>query len=123
MEINKEKKQKESKKYFLAPSLRPFMGLEIEEETDIEDEFELSSDDGMARKKIQQTIKGRVFTTEVVYEETVDEQTSMREEIKTIYVLPIGARLIWEPKVGYIVPKEGFQTIEEIKENYKIVEE
>lgn len=123
MEINKEKKQKESKKYFLAPSLRPFMGLEIEEETDIEDEFELSSDDGMARKRIQQTIKGRVFTTEVVYEETVDEQTSMREEIKTIYVLPIGARLIWEPNVGYIVPKEGFQTIEEIKENYKIVEE
>jgi hypothetical protein len=123
MEINKEKKQKELERYFLAPSLRPFLGVTIKEDTDIEDEFELASEDGLQRKKVQQTIKGRVFTTETVYEQDLDEETSMREEGKIVYVLPLGTRLIWEPNVGYIVPKEAFHTLEEIKENYKIVEE
>lgn len=123
MEINKDKKQKELERYFMAPSLRPFLGVTVKEDTDIEDEFELASDDGTQRKKIQQTIKGRVFTTEIVYEQKVDEETSMREESKITYIVPVGTRLIWEPNQGYIAPQEPFLTLEEIEENYKIVKE
>lgn len=123
MEINKDKKQKELERYFLVPSLRPFLGVTIKEDTDIEDEFELQSEDGTQRKKVQQTIKGQVFTTEAVYEQIVDEETSMREECKTTYVLPLGTRLIWEDGQGYIATKEKFGTIEEIEENYKLLKE
>ncbi len=116
MEIDKNKKQKKLERVFVAPSLRPFLCLTIEEDTDVEDEFEITSDDGTQRKKVQQTVHGRVFTTEITHEESIDELTSMREESKITYVLPLGTRLIWNEGDGYIVTREGFQTLEEIKE-------
>ena len=115
MEINKDKKQKELERYFLAPSLRPFLGVTIKEDTDIEDEFELASEDGLQRKKVQQTIKGRVFTTEIVYEQNIDDGVAMREESKITYVLPVGTRLIWIEGEGYTATNENFQTLEEIE--------
>jgi len=115
MEIDKNKKQKKLERVFVAPSLRPFLCLTIEEDTDVEDEFEITSDDGTQRKKVQQTVHGRVFTTEITHEESIDELTSMREESKITYVLPLGTRLIWNEGDGYIVTREGFQTLEEIK--------
>ena len=115
MEIDKKKKQKKLERVFVAPSLRPFLCLTIEEDTDVEDEFEITSDDGTQRKKVQQTVHGRVFTTEITHEESIDELTSMREESKITYVLPLGTRLIWNEGDGYIVTREGFQTLEEIK--------
>ncbi len=123
MKIDKNKKQKEMERYFLAPNLRPFLGLTIKKDTDIEDEFYVESDDKTQKKKVQQTIKGQVFTTETIYEQKVDEEISMREETKVTYVLPIGTRLIWETDVGYVATREKFQTIEEIEENYKYIKE
>lgn len=122
MKIDKNKKQKNLEKVFISPNLRPFLCLEIEEDTDVEDEFEIASDDGLQRKRVQQTIHGKVFTTEIVYEQTIDELSSMREESKITYVLPLGTRLIWEEGTGYIVTKEGFKTIDEIKEDLKFIE-
>lgn len=121
MEIDKNKKQTKIERVFLAPNLRPFLALTIKEDTDIEDEFELVSEDGTKRKKVQQTIKGGIFTTEIVYEQEMDFG-SMREESKITYVLPMGFRLIWEDGEGYMATKNGFKTLEEIKEDYKLVE-
>jgi hypothetical protein len=122
MEIDKNKKQKKLERVFVAPNLRPFLCLTIEEDTDVEDEFEIESEDGLQRKRVQQTIHGRVFTTEIVHEQTIDEENSMREEAKITYVLALGTRLIWEEGEGYIVTKEGFKTIDEIREDLNYIE-
>lgn len=121
MEINKDKKQKTIERVFIAPEVRPFLALTIKEDTDVEDEFEIASEDGKQRKKVQQTIKGGVFTTEIVYEQELEEG-SMREESKVTYILPMGFRLVWEEGEGYIATKNNFQTLDEIKEIYKLVE-
>lgn len=123
MEINKDKKQKEIERVFLGPNMRPFLALTIKEDTDVEDEFEEVSEDNKSVKKVQQTIKGRVFTTEIVFEQEIDKDSSVREEIKSVYVLPLGTRLIWVEGQGYIAPKENFQTLDEIKEVFKLLEE
>lgn len=123
MKIDKNKQQKELERYFMAPTLRPFLGLTIKEDTDVEDEFAVKNEDSSKMKTVQQTIHGQVFTTEVIYEEKNEDGTSMREESKITYVLPIGSRLIWEENIGYVANKENFQTLEEIEENYKMLEE
>ena len=120
MEIDKNKKQKEIERLFLAPNVKQFLGLTIKEDTDVEDEFVIESDDKTQVKKVQQTIKGGIFTTELVYEQKIDEETSMREESKITYVLPIGTRLVWNEGDGYIVAQEHFQTLEEIEEVYNL---
>lgn len=122
MEINKNKKQKNLERVFMAPNLRPFLCLTVKEDTDVEDEFEVSSEDGLQRKRVQQTIHGRVFTTEIVHEQKIDEENSMREEAKITYVLAEGTRLIWNEGDGYIVTQEGFKTIDEIRDDLKFVE-
>lgn len=122
MEIDKNKKQKNLERVFVAPNLRPFLCLTVDEDTDVEDEFEITSDDGLQRKKVQQTIHGRVFTTEIVHEEMIDELTSMREESKITYVLPVGSRLVWNEGDGYVATTNGFQTIEEIRESLDTIE-
>lgn len=122
MKIDKNKKQKKLERVFMAPNLTPFLCLTIAEDTDVEDEFEIASEDGTQRKKVQQTIHGRVFTTEIVYEQTIDEFDSMREESKITYVLDIGTRLIWNEGDGYIVTKEGFKTIDEIRKDLDFLE-
>lgn len=122
MKIDKNKKQKNLERVFIAPNLRPFLCLTIDEDTDVEDEFEVESDDGLQRKRVQQTIHGRVFTTEIVHEQTIDEFDSMREESKITYVLDLGTRLIWNEGDGYIVTKEGFKTIDEIRDDLNFIE-
>ena len=123
MKIDKNKKQKELERVFLAPTLRPFLCLTVKDDTDVEDEFEIENEEKTARKKVQQTIHGRVFTTEIVTEQELGEDTSMREESKITYVLPIGTRLVWEEGEGYIATENKFQTIEEIEENYNLLKE
>lgn len=122
MKINKDKKQKNLERVFIAPNYRPFLCLTIKEDTDVEDEFALESEDGMQKKIVQQTIHGRAFTTEIVHEQKISEEASMREESKITYVLPIGTRLIWNEGDGYIVAQEGFKTIDEIREDLKNIE-
>lgn len=116
MVINPDKKQKEVERVYIAPNFRPFLALTLKEDTDVEDEFEIASEDGKKRKKVQQTIKGNVFTTEIVYEQEMENGGSMREESKITYVLNYGTRLIWEDGDGYIATTNAFQTMEEIEE-------
>jgi hypothetical protein len=129
MKINKNKKQKKLERMFLTPNWRPFLALTITENTDIEDEFAVNSEDGTQSKIVQQTIKidkrtgAAIFTTEIKYEQKIDDLRAMREESKITYVLPIGTVLIWEEGTGYIVAEQGFQSLEEIEESIKYLKE
>lgn len=121
MEIDKNKQQKELERVFLAPSVRPFLCLTVKENTDVEDEFEII--EGENKRKIQQTIHGNVFTTEIYHFQEIDDGTTMTEQSTIIYTLPYGTRLIWEEGQGYIPTKEKFQTLEEIEEVYSLLKE
>lgn len=129
MKINKDKKQKKLETVYLAPNFRPFLALTITEDTDIEDEFAMKSEDTSQIKTVQQSIKAdpethtAVFITEIKYEQQIDVMRAMREESTITYVLPIGTILVWEEGTGYIVAEEGFQKLEEIEESIKCLKE
>lgn len=129
MKIDKNKQQKKLERKFLAPNWRPFLALTIAENTDVEDEFAVKSEDGLQTKIVQQSIKidpktnNAVFITEIKYEQKIDDYRAMREESKITYVLPIGTILIWEENTGYIVAEEGFQSLEEIEADIKMLKE
>lgn len=129
MNINKNKKQKNLERKFLAPNFRPFLALTITEDTDIEDEFTVESDDKKQIKKVQQKIfvnkedNVATFITEIQYEQQIDSDKAMREESTITYIIPVGTVLIWEEGTGYIVAEQGFQTLEEIEDTIKILKE
>ena len=129
MKVDKNKQQKKLERKFLAPSWRPFLALTIAENTDVEDEFAVKSEDGLQTKIVQQSIKidpktnKAVFITEIKYEQKIDDYRAMREESKITYILPIGTILIWEENTGYIVAEEGFQSLEEIEADIKSLKE
>lgn len=129
MKIDKNKKQKKLERKFLMPNFRPFLALTIVEDTDIEDEFAVESEDGTQKKIVQQKIKTdkgtgmATFVTELKYEQQIDENKGMREDSTITYILPIGTILIWEEGTGYIVAEQGFQSLEEIEESIKLLKE
>lgn len=129
MKIDKNKKQKKIERMFLAPNWRPFLALTITEDTDIEDEFAVESDDKTQKKIVQQTIKVNkkdcmaTFVTEIKYEQQIDEARAMREDSRITYIVPVGTILIWEEGTGYIVAEQGFQSLEEIEESIKLLKE
>jgi len=129
MKIDKNKKQKKLERKFLMPNFRPFLALTIVEDTDIEDEFSVESEDGTQKKIVQQKIKAdkktgmATFVTELKYEQQIDENKGMREDSTITYILPIGTILIWEEGTGYIVAEQGFQSLEEIEESIKLLKE
>ena len=129
MKIDKNKKQKKLERKFLMPNFRPFLALTIVEDTDVEDEFAVESEDGTQKKIVQQKIKTdketgmATFVTELKYEQQIDENKGMREDSTITYILPIGTILIWEEGTGYIVAEQGFQSLEEIEESIKLLKE
>ena len=129
MKIDKNKKQKKLERKFLMPNFRPFLALTIVEDTDIEDEFSVESEDGTQKKIVQQKIKTdketgmATFVTELKYEQQIDENKGMREDSTITYIIPIGTVLIWEEGTGYIVAEQGFQSLEEIEESIKLLKE
>ena len=88
MEIDKNKKQKKLERKFLRPNWRQFLALTIVENTDVEDEFAVESEDKTQIKTVQQSIKidpktnMAVFITEIKYEQKIDDARAMREESK-----------------------------------------
>lgn len=129
MEIDKNKKQKKLERKFIVPNLRPFLALTIVENTDVEDEFAVQSEDGTQKKIVQQKIKTdpetkiATFITEIKYEQKIDELHAMREESTITYLLPVGTVLIWEENEGYMATEQGFQSLEEIEEDIKLLKE
>lgn len=129
MKIDKDKKQKKMERVFLAPNFRPFLALTITENTDIEDEFAVESEDKTQIKTVQQSIKTdpetkiATFVTELKYEQKIDDTKAMREDSTITYLLPVGTILVWEEGTGYIVAEEGFQTLEEIEASINFLKE
>lgn len=54
MEINKDKKQKELERLFIAPNYTAVLGLTVKKDTDVEDEFE--KEDEVSKMTVKQTI-------------------------------------------------------------------
>lgn len=129
MKIDKNKKQKKMERVFLAPNFRPFLALTITENTDIEDEFAVESEDKTQIKTVQQSIKTdpetkiATFVTELKYEQKIDDTKAMREDSTITYLLPVGTILVWEEGTGYIVAENGFQTLEEIEASINFLKE
>ena len=102
MKINKNKQQKEVTRYMLKPQYFQYLGLVVDEKTDIEDETIVDEKDYKA--VIQQKIKDLLFITETTVTNTVDGTDT--KTFSKIY-----------PGKGYTVPRQEFLTVNEIKED------
>lgn len=118
MKINKDKKQKELERVFLAPNLKNFLCLTVTPATDVEDEFEIASEDKTKYKKVQQTIHGLEFITETEY---IDKAILMKENSRIVFNLEAGTKLIWIEGEGYSLTTNNFKTLEEIEADYKMI--
>lgn len=115
MKINQDKKQKKLERFFMTPNYTAVLGLTVNKDTDVEDEFENKDERG--NMKVQQTIHGTKFTTEKTLEFILDNGINMKETSKVELDLKEGTRLIWLEGKGYILPGENFSTITEIRED------
>lgn len=120
MEINKDKKQKEVTRFMVKPSYALYLGVKVEENTDIEDEEKVEQDDYSA--VIQQTIKGNIFTTEM-HMTSKNEGYTTTTETRTVAEIPYGTILVWYPGRGYVVPSTKFESIEEVQENFNLIKD
>ncbi len=114
MKINKEKQQKEVVRYMVKPQYFQYLGLVVTSETDIEDETIVDEEGYNA--VIQQKIKDLMFITEITVINTI-EGTNTKSFSRTESKLKEGQLLIFYPNKGYIVPKQEFATVKEIKED------
>ncbi len=100
--------------YTLKPSLRQYFGRKVNKRL----EFDEYTED----KKVHQTLKNLVLTTEIKDSRRVKmivngkEETIESEETSTIVQkLVTGLVLIWDENQGYIIPSYQMCTLEEIE--------
>lgn len=98
--------------FMIAPHYKPFLGVTISKNTDIDD----ITEDGT----IHQIIKGTKFITEVK-RESEQNDIKIKEESKLEMDLPEGIVLIYSPGEGYIIPEVAVSTIDEVKENLDLL--
>lgn len=121
MEINKDKKQKELERLFIAPNYTAVLGLTVKKDTDVEDEFEKS--DEVSKMTVKQTIHGTTFKTEKTLETILKDGEKMKEVTSIEIELKEGTRLIWLDGKGYVLPNEKFQTMQEIREDLECLKD
>ena len=100
--------------FIIKPSLRQHYGRTIKKET----EFDEYTDD----KKVHQTLKDLVLTTEINRETEYEGVKSTEHSILT-QELPEGTVLIWNENEGYIIPNREVYKLEDLKEEIKQVED
>jgi hypothetical protein len=102
-------KQTKVERFIVEPNITPIFGVTVKKDTDIEDWTE--------DKKIHQTIKDLVITTEETDErKNGDIEISIKSVMKI--KVPEGTRLIWTEGSGYILPTtQRLMTRKEIKED------
>lgn len=100
------KPQKEVIRFMMKPSYYQYLGLIVDEKTDIDDETE----DG----RVHQIIKDNKFTT-IIHDKREYGERTIEEDSKITVDVPNGTRLIWVDKQGYILPDQEVKTIAEIK--------
>ncbi len=121
MEINKDKKQKELERFFVAPNYTAVLGLTVKKDTDVEDEFEKV--DEKSKMTVKQTIHGTNFKTEKVLETILQNGEKMKEVTSIELDLNEGTRLVWLEGKGYILPNEKFQTMKEIRKDIEYLKD
>lgn len=104
------KKQEKIERFIIEPNLAPLFGVTVTKDTEIED----WTDD----KKVHQTIKDLVLTTEVK-DNFEKNGTKIKEDSKLTIELREGQRLLWTQSEGYILPVQRLMTRDEIKEELK----
>lgn len=116
-----EKKEK-VEYYTLRPSLRQFFGRKVNKTL----EFDEYTED----KKIHQTLKDLILTTEIKdtrkIEMLVNGKTETLESEETSVIkqkLVTGVILIWDEKQGYIIPNYQMATLDEIENDLKAMKE
>lgn len=116
-----EKKEK-VEYYTLRPSLRQFFGRKVNKTL----EFDEYTED----KKIHQTLKDLILTTEIKdtrkIEMLVNGKTETLESEETSIIkqkLVTGVILIWDEKQGYIIPNYQMATLDEIENDLKAMKE
>lgn len=116
-----EKKEK-VEYYTLRPSLRQFFGRRVKKSL----EFDEYTED----KKIHQTLKDLILTTEIKdtrkIEMLVNGKTETLESEETSIIkqkLVTGVILIWDEKQGYIIPNYQMATLDEIENDLKAMKE
>ena len=116
-----EKKEK-VEYYTLRPSLRQFFGRKVNKTL----EFDEYTED----KKIHQTLKDLILTTEIKDTRKIEmlvngkTETLESEEISVVkQKLVTGVILIWDEKQGYIIPGYQMATLDEIENDLKAMKE
>lgn len=98
--------------FVVKPLLQPFLGVTVTKETDIDD----ITEDGA----VHQIIKGTTFTTETKREYEANGLNIKEESTLTVEV-PEGTVLIYQPGQGYVVPEVPFTTLDDIREDLKLL--
>lgn len=116
-----EKKEK-VEYYTLRPSLRQFFGRKVNKT--------LKFDEYTEDKKIHQTLKDLILTTEIKDTRKIEmlvngkTETLESEEISVVkQKLVTGVILIWDEKQGYIIPNYQMATLDEIENDLKAMKE
>lgn len=110
------KKQEKVEKFVIAPSTHLFLGITVDEKTDIEDEVVLD------KSKIHQTIKDLKLTTNIEKEysesgiKTVEKSTLVQELTKGMY-------LIWGEDTGYIISPYKMKKVSEAIEDLESIKD
>jgi len=79
---------------------------------------ELEFDEWTEDKMVHQTLKDLVLRTEVENESEFNGIKSKEHSVLE-QTLPEGTRIIWNEKVGYIIPDRQICTLEELEEDIK----
>lgn len=108
--------------YTLRPSLKQYFGRKVNKS--------LEFDEWTEDKKVHQTLKDLVLTTEIHDVRKVKllvlgkEETITTEEISTIKQnLVTGVVLIWDEAQGYVIPPYEMVTLDEIDVDLKAMKE
>lgn len=104
----------ENELFTIKPSLRQYYGRTVKKDT----EFDEYTDD----KKVHQTLKNLVFTTEINRETEFEGVKSTEHSVLT-QELPEGIVLIWNENEGYIIPNREMYKLKDLEEEIKQIEE
>lgn len=100
--------------FIVKPSLKQIYGRTVTKDT----VFDEKTDDGA----VHQTLKDLIFITEIKREHEYGE-IKTQEYSKLIQNLPDGTVLLWDEKMGYIVPNVPVYKIKNLEEEIKQVKE
>lgn len=104
----------ENELFTIKPSLRQYYGRTVKKDT----EFDEYTED----KKVHQTLKNLLLTTEIKRETEFEGVKSTEHSILT-QELPEGIVLIWNENEGYIIPNREMYKLEDLKEEIKQIED